>query len=72
MLEMPLVLDPEQIIKAYRDLISGRDAQGTDAMRAEWEQVAERLRAMWEHWNGADSLHDAAFGADSTTPPDAN
>lgn len=72
MYEMPLVLDPEQIIKAYRDLLASRDAQTTDEMRAEWDQVVERLRAMWEHWNGPDSLDDAAFGDEPPMPPDSN
>jgi hypothetical protein len=37
-------------------------AEKTEAGRAEFDSIAQRLRVAWKIWQGEDSLHETTFG----------
>jgi hypothetical protein len=55
--------NPEAFVSRYRDAIARLEGAPRDErIRAEWLNVAKRLRARWKDWQGEDSLHEMAFG----------
>lgn len=53
--------DSDRFISVYRDVIRDRDDSKVEELRIEFDQIAERLRAIWKYWKGADTLHQTAF-----------
>ena len=60
----PTDFDPEHAVERYREVIELRDAQTDELGRAEYQAIADRLKAAWKDWNGGDDseLHEVAFG----------
>jgi len=55
--------NPEAFVSRYRDAIARLEGAPRDErIRAEWRNVAKRLRARWREWQGEDSLNEMAFG----------
>ncbi len=54
--------DAEGVVKAYRRVIDRRDAETTPEGKAEFVEIAKRLKKKWADWQGEDCLHEMAFG----------
>lgn len=64
-----LRFDRDLTIAVYREVIADRDRAISPELRQEYEVLAQRLRALWNHWHGADTLHEKAF---DHAPPESS
>jgi hypothetical protein len=57
-------IDAARAVTEYRRIIALRDAQTTEIDRSEYDRIANRLRAEWKAYSGADDLAELATGED--------
>ncbi len=59
--------DPEieMFLRGYRNALRCIETSTHDMARADWQNIAGRMREAWREWQGEDSLHEMACGVPS-------